>query len=913
VDEASLDPRLGTTPGWKEGPRWLIASSGDGPIDVKGALHVREVDVIAYAAAVLHVETAGRYHLFIGADDGLRVMVDGKPVFTRDEARPQRDDDDLIALDLGAGDHLVVLKLHQKDAGWSFHVRLGDASLAPPAGAYLALPGTTADDARELAAKMSWVSVDRGVVPLGYRPKLTVRFPEGAPRGVPLWVHAKLIFGAASGAGVTSASGLTLFDLDAGEAPVDGAGVGELVVALPPLVSPDLAVIEDHDLTYEITVAGRVVRAGFFPRKMTREAISHAEKSLSLLSPSSPPGWLAAGALESVMNLRNRLVTLVSRGDADKEAQESEARELEEAVTALDKQTDPYARRTGPMRRAYTSPVDFEMSEFGLYVPTSYRPGTRRTYPLIVALHGLNGKPMSMLRWVFGFDEPSKEVDWEDRHLPQLPTLDAFVVTPNAHGNTMYRDFGEDDVMRVIEWAMATYPIDPLRVTITGPSMGGIGTAAIAFHHPDKFAAAAPLCGYHSYFVRRDIISRPLRPWERLLAEERSNVEWAKNGEHIPLWIVHGTQDLPEANSGVLIDRYEQLKYAIVHDHPNLGHNVWQSTYAELRGAKWLALHTRDAHPAQVHFRTLRLRDRDDAWVHVDELAQPDTWGEVSARARGRTLIDVGTQKIAAFRLDRDEALFEAQAPMRVNVDGQALVFGEGEPLVFHRAPEGDWQKGAPQHDGPWKSGEVTGPIRDAFHAPLLFIYGADDPNQARVNEEVARAWANVRWGITVKFPMMSDADFFARSEPLGNDRALFLVGNAKSNRVVRALEDKFPIRIDGDAVVLGTQRFTGRQLGTAFIRPNPKRPDRYVVVIEGTDALGTWRSLSLPDLLPDFVVYDEQVAPSRGQMLLSAGALRAGGFFQNDWSVPANPSDPLAASARPAARSENDATPYLP
>ena len=52
---------------------------------------------------------------------------------------------------------------------------------------------------------------------------------------------------------------------------------------------------------------------------------------------------------------------------------------------------------------------------------------------------------------------------------------------------------------------------------------------------------------------------RPQRPWERFLAEERSNVMWAENGQHLPLFIVHGTEDKPEENSGVLIDRYEEL------------------------------------------------------------------------------------------------------------------------------------------------------------------------------------------------------------------------------------------------------------------------------------------------------------------------------------------------------------------
>ena len=135
ISEASIAPSFGAAWGpppnekIKEPPRWIIASSGEGPIDVRAALQSRESDLVAYAAATLHVEQAGRFHLLIGADDGLRVIVDGKPIFTRDESRPERDDDDLVSLDLTAGDHAIVLKLHQRDAGWALHVRLVDATL----------------------------------------------------------------------------------------------------------------------------------------------------------------------------------------------------------------------------------------------------------------------------------------------------------------------------------------------------------------------------------------------------------------------------------------------------------------------------------------------------------------------------------------------------------------------------------------------------------------------------------------------------------------------------------------------------------------------------------------------------------------------------------------------------------------
>jgi len=375
---------------------------------------------------------------------------------------------------------------------------------------------------------------------------------------------------------------------------------------------------------------------------------------------------------------------------------------------------------------------------------------------------------------------------------------------------------------------------------------------------------------------------------------------------------VHGTLDQPEENSGVLIKRYEELGYSVEHEHPELGHNVWQTTYEGLRGIDWLLPHHREAHPAEVRFRTVRLRDGSDAWVHIDELASPDAWGEVTARMRPRGVVQVTARGVAALRFDRDPVLTDANGPLSVMIEGSTLRFEAEEPAALHK-DGGRWVRGPARHDGLFKQGEITGPLRDAYHAPLLFVYGADDPSQTRANEEVARAWALRDSSIAVSYPLMSDAEFLARGEPLANEKALFLVGSAKSNRVLRALEPDLPIHVEGETVALGSERFVGRELGAAFIRPNPRRPDRYLVVVEGTGATGTWRSLSLPSLLPDFVVYDADVAPSRGQMLLGAGSVRAGGFFTNDWTVPQTTADPLSQTKRAAPKTEYEATPYLP
>lgn len=858
VDERAIHAALGEPLGAERDvgkrtrppARWVPAwPASDEPrrIDVKALLEdAGGEELVAYAAGRLHLESAARVALLLGVDDGVRVLVDGAPVFTRDIPRGQRDDDDVIPLDLAAGDHELVLKLHQRAGAWSFRAKVVDRTLAPPAGSFLTLAGPV--DATALAPRLAAVTLDRAFAPARgrYEPTLAVRFPDGTVLGEPLPVSV-------------TAPGFSA-----------KVGAGELVVALPPVTSAGAV---------ETTVAGRAVaKTTITPRPRLEQAVVHLARALE-----KPPA-AAPGSLDSARFLARRALRLLSRGDADLEAQAEEAAELDGLAERLEQGRDPYEGRTGMMRRAIVTQLDEGFSELGLYVPPSYKPGSSRRYPLVVGLHGLNSFPLSMMRALFGLDDDKKEPAWKDRHGPQPPAFEAFVITPYAHGNTMYREIGEDDVLLALDWARHVFPIDDARITVTGPSMGGIGAASLPLHFPHLFAAAEPLCGYHSYLIRPELVGRPLRPWERFLLEERSNVSWAENGEHLPLYIVHGTRDLPEANSGVLIERYEKLKYAVKHEHPDVGHNVWGPTYAELKGLNWLLGHRLDPKPAHVRFRTPGTRWGTSAWVAVNELAGEATWADVDARrsAKGITATTSGASELAFGR--------DPMTATKVTLDGVTLSFEENEPIVVHRQ-DGTWAKGPLAHERPVKRGHVTGPIRDVFHEPVTFVW-ASDPSEARATERVAKSFAD-RPGIPTSYPMMSDVEFLARGEPLANDRALFLVG--RTNRVLAALGD-FPIRVDADGVLVGTERIEGKDLGAAFVHPNPQRPDRYVVVVAGTDAVATIRALALPDLLPDFVVWDEGLMPARGQTTLAGARLRAGGLFRSDWSLPRSIVDPLAS-----------------
>jgi predicted peptidase len=93
--------------------------------------------------------------------------------------------------------------------------------------------------------------------------------------------------------------------------------------------------------------------------------------------------------------------------------------------------------------------------------------------------------------------------------------------------------------------------------------MGGAGTWSLAAAHPDRFAAAIPICG-------------------------RGDPATAEKLKGLPIWAFHGEKDRPE-NSQVIVDAITKAggkpKITI---YPNAGHDVWTVTYNNPEVYTWL-------------------------------------------------------------------------------------------------------------------------------------------------------------------------------------------------------------------------------------------------------------------------------------------------------------------------------------
>lgn len=900
------------------GAKWrVVHAEGEAPIDLDRIWRAEGRQAIGYLRTTLRVPVAMQLMVLPAAADGVEVRLDGRRIFVRDEARPRRDFDDIVPFEVAPGDHSLVLKLHRRGPGWAVRPRLVDDTLSYPTGLLALLPGAPPSAAQELMGHLASVQLVREVNALGYALSARLSFGNGAPLFPRFEVKGRVL----GGDGKTE-----LASPPAVPVPVSAQGAEPLTVLLAQLTPEKASDAQVSKLSLEVDLGGRTTQGVFYPKAGVREALLRARELLGR--------WDATGKtnvpqvpedVEATLRyLTDRLAGFVGRGDEDGASQLADSAALLAFVEAASQGKDPIGSAVGVMRLAHLAAADGKPQPLALYAPPRLpAPQSPAKRPLYVGLHGMNGGPMAMLRLFFGGDQEGVAMSRLDRGMKPPPPFDGYVLAPQAHGDAMYRQLGEEEVMDAIHWAEQRFPeIDTNRVYITGFSMGGTGAAGIPLHYPDQFAAAQPLCGYHSYAIRNDVMSQPHQPWEKFLIEDRSNVEWTENGARLPLNIIHGTKDLPEKNSGVLIEAYQRLHakkgspslFVLEHDHPDKGHDVWGYAYEKLAQVRWFrAQKEREAHPRWLHLRTSRPRFGRNRWLQILATSQSDGWATVDGEVRGNpnsqepTELILRTQGVRVLRIEHDPVLFGDHLTKLV-VDGaeRSVAEATGAGLVLGASP---------LPPGLHKGGHIAGPIRDVWNEPLVFVFGSQDPKQTEANKVVAKALASVRRGVEVDYPIMSDRDYLAKvaAEAKGQGgslsllrRSLVLVGNARSNSVTQGYAEKLPVRVvspdekgQGGHVEWAGKSYSGREVGVAMVFPHPEDLDRasalpaplrhgerYLLLIAGVDAQGTLRALSLPDLLPDFVVWDSTLEPAHGQTLLGKGSVLAAGYFDGDWQA---------------------------
>jgi len=193
-----------------------------------------------------------------------------------------------------------------------------------------------------------------------------------------------------------------------------------------------------------------------------------------------------------------------------------------------------------------------------LFLPEDYGK-KRQSWPLIVFLHGAGER---------GSDLKKVAVHGPPKIVKNKKDFPFILVSPQCPEGDWWTEKVEV-LINLVDDIAARYKVDKKRIYLTGLSMGGYGTWALASAYPERFAAIAPICGGGSR-----IMSLRLKD--------------------IPIWVFHGAKDrvVPLEESEEMVNairkRGGDVKFTI---YPDAGHDSWTESYDNQELYDWFLEH----------------------------------------------------------------------------------------------------------------------------------------------------------------------------------------------------------------------------------------------------------------------------------------------------------------------------------
>ena len=191
-------------------------------------------------------------------------------------------------------------------------------------------------------------------------------------------------------------------------------------------------------------------------------------------------------------------------------------------------------------------------------LPKDYSNAKKTTWPLILFLHGMGerGDDLELVK-IHGIPKIVKTQE-------DFPFI---VISPQCPIEYVWTDKKmlqalESLVLKIIK----NFRIDKTRVYVTGLSMGGYGTWALATRRPDLFAAAVPICG----------------------GGDPATVNILKN---FPIWVFHGglykvvLAEESEKMVRALEKAGGKVRYTL---YPEVYHDSWTETYDNSALYDWM-------------------------------------------------------------------------------------------------------------------------------------------------------------------------------------------------------------------------------------------------------------------------------------------------------------------------------------
>ncbi len=231
---------------------------------------------------------------------------------------------------------------------------------------------------------------------------------------------------------------------------------------------------------------------------------------------------------------------------------------------------------TGFLNR--TAQVGKNIYKYQVYVPADWNKSKK--WPVILFLHGAGERGED------GMAQTQVGIAGAIRtHVDRFPCI---VVMPQCRKNLWWPEpTMMAQALKALDQTMKEFKGDPDRVYLSGLSMGGYGTWALAQSNPGRFAALVPICGGVKMPPRVPAPKDTPPPDPGGDPYAAIAVKVGKT----PVWIFHGGADnvVPPEESRKMNEALKKAGGNVQFtEYPGVGHNSWDRAYSEKELMPWL-------------------------------------------------------------------------------------------------------------------------------------------------------------------------------------------------------------------------------------------------------------------------------------------------------------------------------------
>lgn len=570
---------------------------------------------------------------------------------------------------------------------------------------------------------------------------------------------------------------------------------------------------------------------------------------------------------------------------------------------ALTNRNAPWTTQTGLVVRGFKSQIDDTVQPYGVVVPESYAFAGASEYRTDVWLHGRGERSTESL---FIHERMNR--------VGQISPANTLVVHPYGRYSNAFKFAGEIDVLEALDHAKSQYRVDENRISIRGFSMGGAGCWQFAVHYPSQFFAATPGAGFsETPEFLKSFQGETLTPtwYEKKLWQLYDCTGYAANLFNLPTIAYSGELDIQKQAADIMEQAMGDQGLKLTHlIGPQTKHAIHPDSLKTIENKLAnLAVQGRDRAPTTVDFTTYTLRYNRSFWLTVDELTEH--WERATVRATlsaSENTIRLTVDGVRGLQLDlaAGDAPFNLRQPVQIEIvdfstDKDRESATNRQILVGPR-PESDrsWQCQIHRDGDQWKIGSrpasirvvkrhgLQGPIDDAFMERFIIVapsgkglHPETDAWAKSEQDHLVREWRRqFRGDAIVKQDTEISDDDIASSH-------LIAFGDPASNAFLKSIQSELPITWSEDesSLMVGDKkRVDAAHHAPVMIYPNPKNPNRYVVINSGF----TYREYAYLNnarqvpKLPDWAIIDIRTPADS----LWPGKVVDAGFFDEAWKL---------------------------